>query len=109
MEKRGVLVAFSVRTEKVNGSEKTKFFKSLYGWKQTVPKENKTYSYYREGVLDEMPHVRVNQSSFIVPEESFDDIMDFFDQWSSKVMLKTFQVLLDDETKDIFEEFEEDE
>lgn len=108
MEKRGVLIAFSIKSSKIkNGSEKSKFFKQLYGWTQTVPKENKTYSYYREGVLDEMPYVKVNQSSFIVPEENYDDIMDFFDEWHSKVMLKTFKVLLDKETQDIFEEFDE--
>lgn len=107
MEERGILVAFSIKAGKIkNNSEKSKFFKALYGWTQTVPKEKKTYSYYREGVLDEMPHVRVDQSSFIVPQESFDDIMDFFQGWHNKVMLKTFQVLLDDETKDIFDEFE---
>ena len=107
MERKGILVAFSIKAGMIKtGSEKSKFFKALYGWTQTVPKEKKTYSYYREGVLDEMPHVRVDQSSFIVPQENFDDIMDFFGEWTNKVMLKTFQVLLDDETKDIFDEFQ---
>lgn len=107
-EKRGVMVTFSVKTEKIKPSEKTVFFRKLYGWKQVVPNEDKTYEYERPGILDEMPHMKVDQSSFIVPEDNFDDIMNFFEQWHNKVMLKTFKVLLDRETMDIFDEFEEE-
>ncbi len=109
-EKKAVLIAFSVQSQKFESNyERNKFFRALYGWKQIIPKENKEYTYRREGVLDEMPHAKVDQSSFIVPEDNFDQIMDFFEQWSNKVMLKTFKVLLDRETKDIFDEFEEPE
>lgn len=107
-EKRGVMITFSVRTEKIKPSEKTVFFRKLYGWKQVVPNENKVYEYERPGILDEIPHEKVDQSSFIVPEDSLDEIMEFFEQWHSKVMLKTFRVLLDKETRSIFDEFEED-
>ena len=56
-----------------------------------------------------MPYFKVAQSSFIVPEDNFDEIMDFFGQWSNKVMLKTFKVLLDEDVEKEFEEWEEDE
>jgi len=84
----------------------------LYGWKQTIPNEKnekKEYVYQREGLLDEMPHVRVDQSSFIVPENNFDKIFDFFEEWSNKVIWKNFKVLMDKNLENIFEEFEEDE
>ncbi|MBU5537285.1 MAG: hypothetical protein QXO57_00640 [Candidatus Aenigmatarchaeota archaeon] len=109
MEKRGILVAFSIRTEKIkNSSEKSKFFKELYGWTQIVPKDNRTYSYYREGILDRMPHLKVDQSSFIVPEDKFEEIIDFFEEWSNKVIWKTFKVLLDRSIEKEFEEWEEE-
>ena len=108
-EKRGMLISFSIKSTKIRPSEKTVFFRKLYGWKQVVPNETRTYEYERPGILDEMPHAKVDQSSFIVPEENFDQIMEFFEEWSNKVMLKTFKVLLDRETESIFDEFEESE
>jgi hypothetical protein len=112
-EKKAVLIAFSVQSSKFeNSSERNKFFRMLYGWKQTIPNEKnekKDYVYQREGLLDEMPHVRVDQSSFIVPENNFDKIFEFFDEWSNKVIWKAFKVLMDKNLENIFEEFEEDE
>jgi len=113
-EKRAVLVAFSVQSSKFeNSSERNKFFRMLYGWKQTIPNEKnekKEYVYQREGLLDEMPHVRVDQSSFIVPENNFDKIFDFFEEWSNKVIWKNFKVLMDKNLEEMFEDsFDEDE
>ncbi|MBI2084565.1 MAG: hypothetical protein HYT70_03065 [Candidatus Aenigmarchaeota archaeon] len=107
-DKKGILITFTIKSQKFKPSEKTFFFRKLYGWKQVVPNENKVYEYERSGILDEMPHRRVDQSSFIVPEDNFDEIMDFFEEWHSKVMLKTFKVLLDEETKDMFDDWLED-
>lgn len=101
----GVLITFSVRTEKFKNSERTLFFKKLYGWRQTVPKDGKTYTYERHGLLDEIPSQRVDQSSFIVPEDAFDDVMDFFEGWRNKIILKTFKVIL--EENNFFKEFNE--
>ena len=117
-KKKGVLVAFSVKSEKFEGHyERNKFFRGLYGWKQMVKKEmvvvgkqkpkEKVYTYRREGILDEIPHEKVGQSSFIVPEDKFDRIEKFMKEWRNKVMWKSFKVLLEDE--DIFKEEEEPE
>lgn len=106
--KKGILITFSIKTAKIKPSERTFFFRKLYGWKQVVPNEDKTYEYERRGILDEIPHERVDHSSFIIPEDHADEIMNFFEQWSNKVMLKTFKVLLDRETENIFDEFEEE-
>jgi hypothetical protein len=109
--KKAVLITFSVRSSEFhNNSERNKFFRALYGWRQVVPKENKEYVYEREGLLDEMPHLKVDQSSFIVPENDSDKIFDFFDEWSKKVIWKNFKVLLeDDDLEKMFEEEDEDE
>lgn len=110
-EKRGVLIAFSVKSKEFGSNyERNKFFKALYGWKQTIPKENKKYVYRREGILDEIPHEKVDQSSFIIPENSFEKIEEFFEEWSKKVIWRTFKVLLEeDELEEMFEDFEEEE
>ena len=104
--KKGVFITFSVRTDKLDSdSERTKFFKTLYGWEQVVPKGNKEYVYHREGILEKVPHEKVNQSSFIVPENGLDEIFQFFQEWSNKVMMRTFKVFLDEEMQKHFREF----
>jgi len=70
--------------------------------KKQKPKEQ-FYTYRREGLLDEIPHEKVDQSSFIVPEDEVGRIMKFFKEWSDKVMWKSFKVLLEDD--DMFEDF----
>ena len=109
-EKKAMLICFSVKSERFESHyERNKFFRGLYGWKQTIIKkvtgekpniQNKVYTYRREGLLDEMPHKKVDQSSFIVPEDNFEKITSFLSEWHDKVIWKTFKVLLED-----FDEF----
>jgi len=117
-EKKAVLFAFSVQSGKFESHyERNKFFRGLYGWKQMVRKEvivskkpkEKVYTYRREGLLDEMPHEKVDQSSFIVPEDEFAKINKFFNEWRNKVIWKSFKVLLDEDFKDFFKEDLEEE
>ncbi|MDI6799011.1 MAG: hypothetical protein QMD12_03425 [Candidatus Aenigmarchaeota archaeon] len=106
-EKRAVLICFSVRSGRFESHyERNKFFRGLYGWKQMIRKEicagkpgkkEKVYTYRREGLLDEMPHIKVDQSSFIVPEDEFEKITRFLKEWHDKVIWKTFKVLLDED------------
>lgn len=96
--KRGVIFTFTMKSARVSNSEKTKFFKELYGWTQTIPGGKKKYVYHREGILEDIPHEKVHQSSFLVPENEAERMMQFFDEWRKKVMLKTFRVLLDDDS-----------
>jgi hypothetical protein len=119
-EKKAVLIAFSVQSEKFESHyERNKFFRGLYGWKQMIRKEvvvskkqkpqEKFYTYRREGLLDEIPHEKVDQSSFIVPEDDFNKITKFFKEWRDKVMWKSFKVLLDEDLEDFFKESLEEE
>lgn len=102
--KKGIIITFNVKSGAGKNSERVKFFKQLYGWEQTVPGKKKTYEYHREGVLDEVPHKRIDQSAFIVPENEVEKIMQFFEQWHKKVIFNTFKVLIEDES--IFDEFD---
>ena len=104
-QRKAVMFTFTMKSARVTNSEKTKFFKELYGWTQTVPGGKKKYVYHREGVLEDMPHEKVDQSSFLVPENDAERMMDFFGEWGKKVMLRTFNVLLDND--DFFKEFRE--
>jgi hypothetical protein len=108
--KKAVLIAFTVQSQKFeNNSERNKFFRLLYGWKQVIPKENKEYVYQRDGLLDEIPHMRVDQSSFIVPEDDFEKIDEFFDEWTDKVIWKKFKVLLEKSFEDMLDEEDSEE
>jgi hypothetical protein len=101
--KKAIMFTFTMKSSSVSNSEKTRFFKELYGWTQTVPGGKKKYVYHREGVLEDVPHEKVDQSSFLVPESEADEIMEFFEEWHKKVMLRTFKVLLDDDD-DLFKD-----
>lgn len=106
MEKKAVLICFSVKSEKFESNyERNKFFRGLYGWKQVIHREEKKYVYRRDGLLDEMPHKKIDQSSFIVDTDEFERIMNFFKEWGKKVIWNKFKVLLDeDEFEEIFKE-----
>src|SRR3990172_3607633 len=98
-DRKGMIITFSIRSGSCKTpSEKTKFFKKLYGWTQTVPGKKKKYEYHREGVLDEMPHKRISQSAFIIPEEDLKRITQFFDEWQKKVIFNAFKVLIEDDS-----------
>jgi len=119
-KRKAVLIAFSVQSEKFESHyERNKFFRGLYGWKQMIRKEvivskkekpkEKFYTYQREGLLDEIPHEKVDQSSFIVPEDDFNKIEKFMKEWGKKVMWRAFKVLLDEDMEDFFKEGLEEE
>lgn len=104
VEKKAILICFSVKSSKFESNyERNKFFRTLYGWKQIITKSEgkKKYTYRREGLLDDIPHKKVDQSSFIVDLSDFERVIDFFEEWEDKVIWNTFKVLLDE---DVFEE-----
>ncbi|MDI6826194.1 MAG: hypothetical protein QMD36_03305 [Candidatus Aenigmarchaeota archaeon] len=95
---RAVLITFTVRTSKFNSnSERNKFYKELYGWKQIVKKEEKRYTYRREGLLDEIPHVKVDSSMFIIMKRHMNIMRKFLEEWDDKIKWDMFDVLLDEE------------
>jgi hypothetical protein len=94
--KEAILISFDTVKEKFESpSERNRFYWKLYGRKQVVIKKSKKYKYHREGLLEEIPNIKVSDSVFIIAMEHMKRMMKFFDEWEDKVELKTFPVLLD--------------
>jgi hypothetical protein len=94
--KEAILISFDTIKEKFDSpSERNRFYWELYGRKQVVIKHSKRYEYEREGLLEDIPHIKVANSVFIIAMEHMKRMMKFFDEWEDKVELKTFPVLLD--------------
>lgn len=94
--REAILISFdTVRRKFKSPSERNRFYWELYGRKQIVIKKKKKYVYQREGVLEDIPHIKVSNSVFIIAMNHMKRMMDFFDKWEDKVELKTFPVLLD--------------
>jgi len=94
--KTAILISFdTVRKNFKSASERNRFYWKLYGRKQVVIKKSVRYEYDREGLLDEIPHIKVANSVFIIALQHMKRMMKFFDEWEDKVEFKTFPVLLD--------------
>jgi len=75
--------------------ERNKFFRELHGWNQTVPSGGKRYEYRRPGLLDEIPHIRVADSAFIVAMEHMKRMQQFFKEWEDKVEYDMMKIMMD--------------
>lgn len=103
-----ILICFDSDADKFDSDyERTKFFRGLYGWNQVIRKGESVYEYHREGLLNEIPHIKVESSAFIVALKEMRRILDYFDEWSDKVTWRTFKVLLDAKDKKLLEVVEE--
>ncbi len=92
-----MIVTFHTRPEKFESNyDRVKFFNGLHGWNQVVPNKEKRYVYRRPGVLEEVPHVKVADSAFIVAMENAKRIMDYFDEWSDKVEVDMMEAMMQD-------------
>jgi hypothetical protein len=106
-ENTAILISFDTMRDKFeSASERNRFFWELYGRKQVVTKQSGRYEYDREGLLDEMPHIKVASSVFIIAMEHMKEMMNFFKGWQDKVEFETFPVLLDERKRKELEENE---
>ncbi len=104
--KNAALITFRTNADKFDSDyERIKFFRGLYGWKQTVPRHNKRYLYHRKGILSDVDHRKVADSVFIVALENLKRIQEYFDQWEEKVAYDIITILAN---KSIFAEPEEE-
>ena len=83
---KAVIITFRTKKEKFESNyERIKFFKELHGWNQTIPRDGKKYKYRRNGILDEIPHMRLANSVFAISNEHIKKMQKFFDEWNKKV------------------------
>ena|SRR3989344_2795238 len=81
-----VIITIHTRADRfASGYERSKFFRELHGWNQTVPHEQKRYVYRRRGVLDDVPHVKIADSVFMVAVQHMERMRTFLDGWEEKV------------------------
>jgi len=93
---RAIIISFDTRSDKFESNyERNKFFRELHGWEQVVPHGQKKYRYYRPGLLNEIPHVKISDSVFMVEEDHTERIKEFFDQWRRKVEYELLQVIVE--------------
>ncbi len=93
-----VLVSFHTVRERFDSEyERNKFFRELHGWEQIVPQASKRYVYRRRGILDEVPHIKVADSVFIVAAKHMQRMQNFFDQWEDKVHAEMMEVFVERE------------
>ncbi len=91
-----VLISFDTDSEKFDSVyERNKFFSELHGRKQIVIKDGRRYEYRRDGMLDEVPHLKIANSVFVIMQQHLKMMEQFFDGWEDKVMVKSFPVVLD--------------
>ncbi len=90
-----VLVSFDTKRGKFkSASERNRFYWGLYGRKQTVTKGGKKYEYTKEGLLDRIPSIKVDNSVFIIAEKYLKMVEDYFKRWEDKVEVKKYPVIL---------------
>ncbi|NCO96862.1 MAG: hypothetical protein COY38_04145 [Candidatus Aenigmarchaeota archaeon CG_4_10_14_0_8_um_filter_37_24] len=105
MERKAILIKFSVESRNFeSNTERNRFFRELYGWKQVVTKQEKKYTYEREGLLDQIPCTRIDKSMLLIRKEYVDEILSFLQEWENKVNWHMFNVLLDKEQEKLLEE-----
>jgi hypothetical protein len=101
-----VIITFHTNAEKFDSDyERIKFFRELYGWNQIVPKNEKRYLYRRNGLLDEIPHAKIADSSFMVAQNHIEQIMKFFKEWHDKVECDMMEVMM--KRREMLKRFEE--
>ncbi len=91
------VVIITIRTKNDTFSsdyERSKFFRELHGWKQTVPRNGKRYVYVRKGVLAGIPHIKVADSTYIVPQHDAKALIDYVEEWSDKVEVEMLQMMM---------------
>jgi hypothetical protein len=87
-------------TEKKNFDsvyERNKFYRGLFGYKQTVKKNGKKYEYDKDGLMDEIPNIRIDDSVFIISDQQIEKVKEYFTKWNPKVSYHIFTVVIEKE------------
>ncbi len=95
IRKDAVIITFDTVSENFESSnERNKFFRGLYGWNQVVPGNDKKYTYRRNGILDDVPHIKIADSAFIVAMEHMKRLIEYFEEWEDKVDYEIMEIMM---------------
>lgn len=104
--KKASLLTYNTKREEFESMyERNQFYRGLFGYKQTVKRNGKEYEYEKDGLMDEIPNVRIDDSVFIIAKKSKPKVKEYFNEWSPKVSHHIFTVLL--EKKEIIEKIQQ--
>lgn len=95
--KKAALISYDANSKQFESMyERNKFYRGLFGYKQTVRRNDKVYEYEKGGLLDEVPHIKVEDSVFIINRGHLDRLQAYFAEWEGKVDVKVFKIKLED-------------
>jgi hypothetical protein len=96
-EEEASLLTYDTKRKKFDSVyQRNKFYRGLFGYKQTVKKNSKKYEYEKDGVMDKIPSIRIDDSVFILAREHTERVEDYFSNWGDKVTHHIFTVMIDD-------------
>ncbi|MDY6777717.1 MAG: hypothetical protein SVU32_03565 [Candidatus Nanohaloarchaea archaeon] len=97
-DRAAVLISYDTRKDRFDSLyDRNKFYRGLFGYKQKVRENDKVYRYEKEGLIDRIPSIKVEDSVIIIARENLARLEEYFDKWGDKVEYKTYKVILDKE------------
>lgn len=97
MGKKASLLTYNTQRKHFDSVyERNKFYRGLFGYRQTVKRNGKKYEYEKDGVMDEVPNIRIDNSVFIVAKSGVSRLEDYFAEWKNKVEHRFFTVIVED-------------
>lgn len=93
-EKASIVTYNTKREEFESMYERNQFYRGLFGYKQTVKRNGKEYRYEKEGLMDEIPNMRIDDSVFIISQNNTEKIKEYFREWENKISHHIFTVLI---------------
>ncbi|MFT4893203.1 MAG: hypothetical protein ACI8Z7_001005 [Candidatus Nanohaloarchaea archaeon] len=106
-KKEASLLTYNTHREKFESVyERNKFYRGLFGYKQTVKKNGKKYEYEKDGLMDKIPNSRIDDSVFIIANNKVQKVENYFMDWGEKVSHHIFTVLIED--KNIIKQIKDD-
>ncbi|MFB6182629.1 MAG: hypothetical protein ABEI78_01050 [Candidatus Nanohaloarchaea archaeon] len=96
--KEAALLTYNTKKENFESVyERNKFYRGLFGYKQTVKRNGKKYEYEKDGIMDEIPNIRIDDSVFIIKKSGIYKVEEYFEDWKNKVSHHIFTVLIEDQ------------
>ena len=93
----GVMIAF--KNSDAEPKDLVKFCREFYGYKDHSQKGK--YTYQRKGLLDEIPHIKINpiRTAILVRKEDSRKIINFLKKYNATIYVRKIELLNEDINK----------